>query len=50
MSVSKVLTYGALKSVCEKLEHQVSSLKLQVFYLKSESTVQNTVIQQICNK
>ena len=45
--VSKVLTYGALKSICKQLENQVSSLKLQVSYLKKEGTVQHNVIQQL---
>ena len=44
---SRILTYGALKSICEKLEKKVSSLQLQIFYLKSESTVQYKVIQQL---
>ena len=45
--MSKVLSYGAFKALCEKLQHQVYSLNKYISFLKQECQIQGKIIEQL---
>ena len=44
---TKILSYGALKSMCSQLRNQLSSAKTLIDHLKKENKTQDVVINQL---
>ena len=45
--MSKVLSYGAVKSQLSNLQKHVTSLNLLIFHLKQETKIQAKIIEQL---